>query len=55
MRHLPFINHLKKRVKEIKNEIHNTQNVKEINELNYTLGRVEGIIYIVKIIQKFEK
>ena len=55
MNHLLFITHLKKRVKVIKNEIRNTQNVKEINELNYTLGRIEGIIYIVKILNKFEK
>jgi hypothetical protein len=55
MNNLLFITHLKKRVKEIKNEIRTTQNVKEINELNYTLGRVEGIIYIIKILNKFEK
>jgi hypothetical protein len=46
-----FIKHLKKRVKEIKTEISNTQNISEREELIYSLGRVEGIIYIVKTIE----
>jgi hypothetical protein len=49
---LQFIKHLKKRVKEIKNEINNTQNISEREELFYDLGRVEGIIYIVKTLKK---
>ena len=48
---LQFIKHLKKRVKEIKTEISNTQNISEREELIYSLGRVEGIIYIVKTIK----
>ena len=48
---LQFIKHLKKRVKEIKTEISNSQNTSEREELIYSMGRVEGIIYIVKTIK----
>jgi hypothetical protein len=51
-KNLQFIKHLKKRVKEIESEINNTQNIREREELFYDLGRIEGIIYIIKTLKK---